>query len=704
MNNIKLKIASSRLALVFIVAIISTVFISEILIMEVLHTLDYKLQTFTTALVDAFILVILIFPAFYYFLYKPLKNKQLDLEEAVQLQTQHLVSTNEELEKEISERMRAEQVIKESEQRYRSIVSSALVGVFQTRTTGEFLYANSALAEICEYESVDELLKNKAFSFYKNPEDREKLIAILKKEGKVSDYEFISLTNNGNEKTLIISVTLEGDILNGVLIDISQRKEIENSLRHKSEIIDQIHDSVITMDISGYIASWNKGSERLYGFSVDEMLTEHISVLFPPKYKSELDKKVFDPLKKNGLFEIETICQTKGGIKIDTLWSMALIFENKKPVGMISYSIDITDRKKAERDLIESEERLRVISEATFEGILFSHEGKIIDCNERFGELLGYSVSDLIGMALLSLVHPDSSELVVNKLKSKSTVPYEIVALKKDGSRVQLEICAQTLFYQGRDVRISAIRDITERNRSERSARLASIGELAASVAHEINNPTHSIMLNSQLLTDYSNIDENKRMNIARSIKEDTERIANIVSSLLSFSRDYSSEKSLIPIKDIIKDITILSSKHLSKSSVKLEISIKDEMPDVFVNKQQIEQVLINLISNSIYSLNQKYPEPDNNKLIKIHIDKKLIDDRMYTVWEYMDYGMGISQSMLQKIKEPFFSTKPEGQGTGLGLSVSNRIITNHGGKLVISSIEGEYTKVEFTLQIEGDQ
>jgi signal transduction histidine kinase len=123
-----------------------------------------------------------------------------------------------------------------------------------------------------------------------------------------------------------------------------------------------------------------------------------------------------------------------------------------------------------------------------------------------------------------------------------------------------------------------------------------------------------------------------------------------------------------------------------------------EHFPEVLVNFQQIQQCFLNILSNARYALNQKYPETSDNKSIQIAGEETIIDNCPHVKIVFLDHGTGIPAKILDKVMNPFFTTKPRGKGTGLGLSISHGIITEHGGKLVIDSVEGEYTRVVITL------
>jgi signal transduction histidine kinase len=247
----------------------------------------------------------------------------------------------------------------------------------------------------------------------------------------------------------------------------------------------------------------------------------------------------------------------------------------------------------------------------------------------------------------------------------------------------------------------STVFDITERRKAEketlRAAHLASIGELAAGVAHEINNPVNSIINYAQILVNKGDRTR-KEYGFAGEIVKEGERIATIVSSLLSFSRKTDEKRTPISVRELLKSTLALTSAQLQKDGIRLNISVPDLLPDLMVVPQQILQVFLNMISNARYALNQKYPGPDAAKTLEIRCEAVPNGERPMLRITFLDTGTGIPPSLINKVTEPFYTTKPGQHGTGLGLSICNNIVIRHGGSLDISSTEGQYTEVSILL------
>ncbi|MBI5055847.1 MAG: PAS domain-containing protein [Nitrospirae bacterium] len=249
--------------------------------------------------------------------------------------------------------------------------------------------------------------------------------------------------------------------------------------------------------------------------------------------------------------------------------------------------------------------------------------------------------------------------------------------------------------------------DITEKTNLQaemlRAGHLASLGELAAGIAHEINNPINGVINYAQLLADKMPAGTREEDMASRIIKEGS-RVAEIVRSLLSFARAKKDEKIPVRIKDVLSESFTLTMAQIQKDNIHVTIDIPEHLPSVMANPQQLQQVFLNVLNNARYALNQKYPGAHEYKKIEIKVETVLSQDNKYVQVGLLDYGTGIPSGILNKVMNPFFTTKPSGSGTGLGLSISYGIIKDHSGSLRIESEQDKFTKVIITLPQAGIQ
>jgi two-component system, sensor histidine kinase ChiS len=229
--------------------------------------------------------------------------------------------------------------------------------------------------------------------------------------------------------------------------------------------------------------------------------------------------------------------------------------------------------------------------------------------------------------------------------------------------------------------------------------RFAMMGELAAGIAHEVNTPINTIINSSQLILLADNREDLEHD--AMIIRDEGRRIAGIVGGLLSFAHRGKGEKAPCTIGRIVSDSIRLIEAKLRKEQIRLLVDIPDTIPDVKANPQQMMQVFLNLINNAAHALHEKFPESHDDKTIRITAEPVHAEGGTLVRLTFHDRGNGIPAHLLNKVMKPFFTTKPAGMGTGLGLSVTQGIIADHGGTMWLESIEGIFTKVTVELPVQ---
>ena len=232
------------------------------------------------------------------------------------------------------------------------------------------------------------------------------------------------------------------------------------------------------------------------------------------------------------------------------------------------------------------------------------------------------------------------------------------------------------------------------------TAQLAAIGELAAGVAHEINNPINGVINFAQLLLEDCTDKEN--CDILQRIVDEGERIASITHKLLSFARGNEEQKEPLHLSVVLKDTLSLMQHQLNMDFIEVTLACDEDLPLVTGNRHQLQQVFFNIISNSRYALNQRFADKDPDKQIAITFKEVSMDFADCICIQIRDSGTGIPQGLLDRLMDPFFTTKPPGAGTGLGLSISHGIIRDHNGMMRIDSVLHKYTAVSVYLPVSG--
>jgi len=366
--------------------------------------------------------------------------------------------------------------------------------------------------------------------------------------------------------------------------------------------------------------------------------------------------------------------------------------------------------------LKKSEEHLRKVFYAADDAIMTTdREGRITLWSESSERMFGYGKDQIVGKDLSTLysskVKPDLIQQMQESAMKKGRWQGEIVYSNSKGYSIDGWCVMTTLTDETGEIigYLSVVRDMTEKKQMEmqliQADKMASLGELAAGVAHEINNPLSGILSNAEFLQEEIPDDSEEQQEEIREIVDNSQRIKTIVQDLLNFSRQRDSKTyTTLDISSVITSSLNLTEHQIQLDRIKIIKEIGDALPPVRGSFNQIEQVFINLLSNARHALNQKYPSPHEDKALLIRTDQVEENGRKYVRVEFNDRGIGIPENNMEKIFNPFFTSKERGQGTGLGLSISFNIIQEHKGAIRFESKEGEYTKVTVDLPIdEGD-
>ncbi len=352
------------------------------------------------------------------------------------------------------------------------------------------------------------------------------------------------------------------------------------------------------------------------------------------------------------------------------------------------------ERRRAERALLDSEERTRTIVDSAYDGIIsIDEQGTIESMNLAALKIFGYSSEEILGKNVKKLMPETYCDLHTaglaryletgrGKIIGNDT---EVGGLRKDGTEFPMTIVVSETHLGDQRIFVGTVRDITDRKRAEeelkrtqemviRSEKLSSIGTLTAGAAHEILNPANTIGLHVQLMLKKYD-EESREYKAAEVIYQGVKRINKICDDLRRFSRDEKPKFSPFDPNKVVQDTINLLLHELHLASVRHSLEPEGEDIRVVGDNNQIQQVFFNLIGNA------KDAMPSGGDLAVVTAE---VADQDKKWWEcrVSDTGTGISEDVLPKLFDPFFTTKPEDEGTGLGLSVSFGIIESHGGKI----------------------
>jgi PAS domain S-box-containing protein len=358
------------------------------------------------------------------------------------------------------------------------------------------------------------------------------------------------------------------------------------------------------------------------------------------------------------------------------------------------------ERKQAEETLRQSEEKYRnILSEMQDSYFEVDLAGNLTFFNDSTSNSLGYSAEELMGMSYREFTASEDIKLVYkvfNKVyrTNRPNKGFLWKVVRKDGTVGFVEATVSPLRNpKGEIIGFRGVgRDITERKRAEEerkqleqkaqvTSRLASVGEMAAGVAHEINNPLTGVIGYAQLLMDRGDIPSDIRSDLA-AINDGAQRVASIVKRLLVFSRQVKPERRFIDINELIESTLALRAYHLRDNNIKVTTQLAPDLPETVADPGQLQQVLLNLIVNA--ETEMKLARGKGKLLIKT----EKVDNTIRI--SFKDNGPGIAKKNLERIFDPFFTTREVGQGTGLSLSLCHGIVAEHNGKIYAESKLGK--------------
>jgi PAS domain S-box-containing protein len=360
--------------------------------------------------------------------------------------------------------------------------------------------------------------------------------------------------------------------------------------------------------------------------------------------------------------------------------------------------MEIAERKQAEEEIERAAEQWQTTFDSITDWLfIVNKDFKLVRVNKAFAGMFGASPQDLIGEHCYRVVHKTSEPIPACPHKEILRTGTPVTAeYFEPGLGCYIDITISPVFNEKGDITgtVHIARDITERKRMQEQLmltdRLASIGELASGIAHEINNPLTSIITFSQMLMERETPDDIKED--LTLINNEAKRTAGTIKNLLTFARKHPPMKQLTKIHDIIEDVLKLRAYNQELHNIQIHRKFATDLPEIMVDYFQMQQVFFNIIINAEYFMTQAH---DGGNL-SITTERQADFVRI----SFADDGPGIEKEALAMLFTPFFTTKEVGKGTGLGLSICHGIVAEHSGRIDVSSEPGEGTTFVIELPI----
>jgi PAS domain S-box-containing protein len=608
----------------------------------------------------------------------------------------------------ITDRKKQEQALADELTRRRILVDQSLDGIHLLDEDARVVEANQRFAEMLGYtpEEVQELHtwdwdKNfppeKILEMGRNVDEKGLHLETkhTRKDGSVIDVDIsISKITYGGQR-LIFCISR----------DITERNRAEEALRQSEEKYRALFDSavvgtiVIDAETTKLIVA-NQAAAEMLGFSSPEELVGLDALTnIPPEDKEGISELMVKDLFEQDLRKTrEFRVTTKDGREIWISANASRIIHEGKLAGLISFT-DITERKRAEEALrLAAQEWSRTFDSISDAISIHDKDFRILRANKAFADLFRKDFNEIINIYCYELhkgKEPRSGcphQHTLTTGKPASTEFYE-----SHLGKYLVESTSPIFNEQGEVVAtVHITRDITEQKRqNERlmmTDRLASLGEMAAGTAHELNNPLTSIIGFSQLLME-KEVPDDIRDDL-KLIHSEAQRAANVTKDLLTFARKHAPMKQPNQINSIIEDVLQLRAHVQKNRGIEIERHLAPDLPEIMVDYFQMQQVFLNIIINAEYFMTEAHKKGTLTITTKKQNNSMMIS--------FADDGPGISSENLTRIFDPFFTTKEAGKGTGLGLSICHGIVIEHGGQIYVRSQLGKGTTIFVELPIKS--
>ena len=649
-----------------------------------------------------------------------------ELEIRVQERTAELARANEVMRVEITERKRAEKMLRESEEKHRTIIGNIEDAYYEVDVAGNLTFFNDSLCRMLRYSREELMGMNNRQ--YTDQENAKKLYQAFNKVYKTGfpteafDWEVIR--KDGERRIGEVSVSLIKDPegrpygFRGIARDVTERKRAEEALRESEEryrtILENIEDGYFEVDIAGNFTFFNNSLSKILGYSKEETMGMNNRQYMDKEAAQrvfQVYRQVYttgEPLKT---FDYKII--RKDGAKRFIESGVSIISNDKgERIGFRGVARDITDRKQAEEALRESGAKYRQLVEHAPIGIyeLDLNKLKFLSVNDVMCEVMGYTKEEFLSMSPFTFLSEESRNILAERMKkllAGEKVPDSVeFKLRTKNGREFWALINIKLFYQdGRPFKAQVVaQDISERKKLEEqlihSQKMEAVGQLAGGIAHDFNNLLTVIKGYCQL--SLLNLEESdSRWGNLQEIEKATQRASDLTRQLLAFSRRQILDLKVLDLNALLKDLNKMLRRIIGED-IELVTLLAGDLGRVKIDPGQIEQVVLNL------AVNARDAMPSGGKLTietaNVELDEEYAETHVgvtpghYVRLSVSDTGAGMSPQVKEKIFEPFFTTKEKGKGTGLGLSTVYGIVKQSNGNIWVYSEPGYGTTIKIYL------
>ncbi|MEX0602269.1 MAG: PAS domain S-box protein, partial [Bacteroidota bacterium] len=626
----------------------------------------------------------------------------------------------------ITEQRKAVEKIRESEQRYRLLAEHTTDMIARLSRTGIILYVSPAVEHLLGYPA-DAIIGKNALE-YIHADDRGTMRGSFESvltTGKPTMARYRLLHVNGTHRWFETTVTagpsdpISKNIeLVTISRDIDDRKRSEDQLREVSRFNEQIISSagqgIVVCDLDLRFVVWNRFMENLTGFPSGRVVGSAATELFPGIGAQGIPALLHKALKGERTQSPDmpfALPQTGRSGWVNTTFQ-PLRDSAGTVIGVIGVVNDVAERRRTEEQLRTSEQRYREFFEEDLSGVFISKpDGTLLDCNPTYARMLGFSsVDEAIATNTYAMYErrSDRDKYLELLRKEKRLMNYERELVGKGGRRITVIANITGEFdRQGSLQRIRGyLLDITERKKLEEdlrhSQKMESIGTLAGGIAHDFNNILGIILGYASRLA--KGFDETRYMKNVDAIIKATERGAGLVRQLLTFARKSADVREPLSLNEAVEEIQKLLKVTFPKS-IEFSLSLDPGVPQIVGDGNQIHQGLLNLCVNARDAMpdggtlslstavipgpevRSGFPEAIHSSYVRISV---------------ADTGIGIDAPVRERMFEPFFSTKPRGRGTGLGLALVYGIMKSHSGYIHTESTPGKGSVFSLFFPIPG--